>query len=102
MYVWSINTCFFVYHCLNVYIFLRFFFVMIRRPPRSTRPDTLFPYTTLFRSVCSVRLVLYFMRSYVEPTQSATAPSIRLRFGIPARFVVIIGVQNAQIGRAHV
>src|SRR3546814_11690971 len=26
------------------------FFLMIRRPPRSTRPDTLFPYTTLFRS----------------------------------------------------
>src|SRR3546814_19218487 len=26
------------------------FFVMIRRPPRSTRTDTLFPYTTLFRS----------------------------------------------------
>src|SRR3546814_14804505 len=29
---------------------LSFFFVMIRRPPRSTRTDTLFPYTTLFRS----------------------------------------------------
>src|SRR3546814_15143387 len=31
------------------------FFLMIRRPPRSTRTDTLFPYTTLFRSspVCS-------------------------------------------------
>src|SRR3546814_3577077 len=27
-----------------------FFCVMIRRPPRSTRTDTLFPYTTLFRS----------------------------------------------------
>src|SRR3546814_20500234 len=26
---------------------------MIRRPPRSTRTDTLFPYTTLFRSVCA-------------------------------------------------
>src|SRR3546814_10612268 len=26
-----------------------FFFLMIRRPPRSTRTDTLFPYTTLFR-----------------------------------------------------
>src|SRR3546814_9049258 len=26
---------------------------MIRRPPRSTRTDTLFPYTTLFRSLCS-------------------------------------------------
>src|SRR3546814_17521590 len=27
------------------------FYLMIRRPPRSTRTDTLFPYTTLFRSV---------------------------------------------------
>src|SRR3546814_17022809 len=30
--------------------FLGFLFLMSRRPPRSTRPDTLFPYTTLFRS----------------------------------------------------
>src|SRR3546814_10322811 len=31
-----------------------FFFLMIRRPPRSTRTDTLFPYSTLFRSqTCS-------------------------------------------------
>src|SRR3546814_19914566 len=29
---------------------LVFFFLMQRRPPRSTRTDTLFPYTTLFRS----------------------------------------------------
>src|SRR3546814_8524520 len=29
---------------------LLFFVLMIRRPPRSTRTDTLFPYTTLFRS----------------------------------------------------
>src|SRR3546814_962337 len=27
------------------------FFLIIRRPPRSTRTDTLFPYTTLFRSI---------------------------------------------------
>src|SRR3546814_6106457 len=32
-------------HCVVVC-----FFLMIRRPPRSTRTDTLFPYTTLFRS----------------------------------------------------
>src|SRR3546814_18075975 len=32
----------------NVCLF--FFFLMIRRPPRSTRTDTLFPYTTLFRT----------------------------------------------------
>src|SRR3546814_93786 len=33
-----------------VIICVLFFFLMIRRPPRSTRTDTLFPYTTLFRS----------------------------------------------------
>src|SRR3546814_1534508 len=32
------------------FYFFFFFFLMIRRPPRSTRTDTLFPYTTLFRS----------------------------------------------------
>src|SRR3546814_14444744 len=32
-----------------------FFFLMIRRPPRSTRPDTLFPYTALFRSSDTIR-----------------------------------------------
>src|SRR3546814_12887519 len=32
---------------------LFFFFLMIRRPPRSTRTDTLFPYTTLFRSLAA-------------------------------------------------
>src|SRR3546814_20869952 len=33
-----------------------FFFLMIRRPPRSTRTDTLLPYTTLFRSEAFSRL----------------------------------------------
>src|SRR3546814_16143272 len=36
---------FILYYCVVV-----FFCLMIRRPPRSTRTDTLFPYTTLFRS----------------------------------------------------
>src|SRR3546814_12448975 len=37
-----------------MYVFFLFFFLlMIRRPPRSTRTDTLLPYTTLFRSVVS-------------------------------------------------
>src|SRR3546814_15476518 len=41
------------------YIGLVFFcFLMIRRPPRSTRTDTLFPYTTLFRSIANFALVL--------------------------------------------
>src|SRR3546814_3578382 len=33
-------------------MFCVIFFLMIRRPPRSTRTDTLCPYTTLFRSHC--------------------------------------------------
>src|SRR3546814_15787085 len=32
---------------------------MIRRPPRSTRTDTLFPYTTLFRSYAQYSKVIY-------------------------------------------
>src|SRR3546814_14323966 len=35
----------------SIMFFCVFFFLMIRRPPRSTRTDTLFPYTTLFRSL---------------------------------------------------
>src|SRR3546814_15330343 len=34
----------------STYVLFFLFFLMIRRPPRSTRTDTLFPYTTLFRS----------------------------------------------------
>src|SRR3546814_17588520 len=39
--------------CFDLFFMLYsrvFFVLMIRRPPRSTRTDTLFPYTTLFRS----------------------------------------------------
>src|SRR3546814_8036143 len=40
---------------------------MIRRPPRSTRTDTLFPYTTLFRSawITTIEIVLGFVLSVV-------------------------------------
>src|SRR3546814_11150338 len=34
-------------------VLVDFFFLRIRRPPISTRTDTLFPYTTLFRSLVS-------------------------------------------------
>src|SRR3546814_15707010 len=40
----------FYYRLTNFRVFM-FLFLMILRPPRSTRTDTLFPYTTLFRSV---------------------------------------------------
>src|SRR3546814_7591845 len=37
---------------------------MIRRPPRSTRTDTLFPYTTLFRSFMMVAAVFYGLTTF--------------------------------------
>src|SRR3546814_5406943 len=41
---------FLLYRCMCVLGVFGVFFLMIRLPPRSTRTDTLFPYTTLFRS----------------------------------------------------
>src|SRR3546814_9922408 len=42
-----------------------FFFLMIRRPPRSTRTDTLFPYTTLFRSQASEQELIDFAKTQI-------------------------------------
>src|SRR3546814_7135247 len=41
---------------------------MIRRPPRSTRTDTLFPYTTLFRSVADQDVLNVFVPTTPNPT----------------------------------
>src|SRR3546814_19068310 len=48
---------------------------MIRRPPRSTRTDTLFPYTTLFRSPCTGR----------PPSPAGTGRCLGLREFAPGR-----------------
>src|SRR3546814_2087081 len=44
---------------------------MIRRPPRSTRTDTLFPYTTLFRAIDDASLHLFdpFAQGRAQQTQ---------------------------------
>src|SRR3546814_231440 len=43
------------YSCVDFFVlFVLFFFLIIRRPPRSTLTDTLFPYTTLFRSRAAI------------------------------------------------
>src|SRR3546814_4396642 len=57
----SILVCFFV------------FFLMIRRPPRSTRTDTLFPYTTLFRSE-ALLLVDHDQPQVLEPDVGVQQP----------------------------
>src|SRR3546814_15890185 len=50
------------------------FFLMIRRPPRSTRTDTLVPYTTLFRSAARAG-------SRLAPETSGATPDHCLRGG---------------------
>src|SRR3546814_1414987 len=47
---------------------------MIRRPPRSTRTDTLFPYTTLFRSLSQASLVTRVVSN--EPVHAVRAESV--------------------------
>src|SRR3546814_10913170 len=48
-------------------MFFCFFFLMVRRPPRSTRTDTLFPYTTLFRSTSLTALFKVLTTSAGSP-----------------------------------
>src|SRR3546814_9995940 len=49
---------------------------MIRRPPRSTRTDTLFPYTTLFRSMAEI-----IGRSYFDIAMAAVLPAFLFYLG---------------------
>src|SRR3546814_19516653 len=66
-----------------VIVFL-FFLLMIRRPPRSTRTDTLFPYTTLFRSLAQF---LPRAEVYVVTTPQAAAQRVAQRAAFMAEKV---------------
>src|SRR3546814_1143176 len=48
-------------------VYFMFFFLRLRRPPRSTRTDTLFPYTTLFRSLLLGNIMHVTRRSMKTP-----------------------------------
>src|SRR6059036_890714 len=69
-----------------------FFFLMIRRPPRPTQPTTLFPYTTLFRSVSgprargrSRRIAWRNVKPCASGFDSLTSHSLSLRPSRPCR-----------------
>src|SRR3546814_4794766 len=51
---------------------------MIRRPPRSTRTDTLFPYTTLFRSTCSTERRTNGVVSYGKATLTSAGKPLAI------------------------
>src|SRR3546814_7548175 len=55
---------------------------MIRRPPRSTRTDTLFPYTTLFRSEHVVGIGALQQRVVPEPVGHPVHPAGRVAVGV--------------------
>src|SRR3546814_19191676 len=91
------------------------FFLMIRRPPRSTRTDTLFPYTTLFRSPQPFLIGVDLIGS--DQDTGSHAADLADRFeqvqgahdvtGISAqRIAITLAYQwlsrQVQIGRAHV
>src|SRR3546814_15013342 len=81
----SVVTCLFI------------FFLMIRRPPRSTRTDTLFPYTTLFRS-------LHYQRAFKTPYEQALlrrASQRAVRGHIAARDGFVQGWSELEIHRAY-
>src|SRR3546814_11815592 len=100
-----------------LFVQLCFFFLMIRRPPRSTRTDTLLPYTTLFRSHYDTLVLtgansVYTADGTIAPTLRGITGSANNDFTpkIGQTFQAVTaegGVQGTfdaleQIGRAHV
>src|SRR3546814_13422524 len=82
------------------YYFSFFFFLMIRRPPRSTRTDTLFPYTTLFRSDLDADAAVFsaFRRAAERPEiRIEKRPQLRHRQGMWA----LVGEAGIILKRGH-
>src|SRR3546814_13653966 len=61
---------------------------MIRRPPRSTRTDTLFPYTTLFRSLANLFALPLRAQSLSNREQVKTAQEELTGFTLPDGFII--------------
>src|SRR3546814_20804077 len=83
---------------------------MLRRPPRSTRTDTLFPYTTRFRSPCggcSSAALLVFLgtrpacrrrESLRQRGLAIAAGGVELRLGQPLHAGKVGSVEAGEIG----
>src|SRR3546814_2341604 len=85
---------------------------MIRRPPRSTRTDTLFPYTTLFRSDSGLGIAAdqaarrkKAVHRFPEALGTRLAGPVRYRrtrAGVPWPIMIERLARHPEIGRAHV
>src|SRR3546814_20114116 len=111
-----------------VYLYIFFFCFMIRHPPRPTLTDTLFPYTTLFRSTPAVtfaNFTVYFdfdKSTLTAETQSTLIDAANAADGMSAKSITVSGYADRsgsdaynmrlsqrraeavaqEIGRAHV
>src|SRR3546814_10544664 len=74
------------------------FFLMIRRPPRSTRTDTLFPYTTLFRSADFQQAIAFPQIETVEDRGDLAL----LRFFQIFAYILRVNKQGTGIAHAFV
>src|SRR3546814_2813769 len=74
---------------------MSFCFLMIRRPPRSTRTDTLFPYTTLFRSPAVGLGVGVCAEAPVGPVALLPLPAVILGAGGDDRNGLLAGLIDA-------
>src|SRR3546814_18837238 len=93
-----LHTC-----CLFFSFLHAFFLLMIRRPPRSTRTDTPFPYTTLFRSEDARLHRVLAARSQPDTTALAPPrPDAALIHSRATSSGTPIYAAGRQIGRAHV
>src|SRR3546814_18907452 len=82
-------------------VILLFFFLMRRRPPRSTRTDTLFPYTTLFRS--DLKMALLIGGVQMGDQVKALDEGVDVLIATPGRLMDLFDRGKIlQIGRAHV
>src|SRR3546814_8897672 len=78
---------------------------MIRRPPRSTRTDTLFPYTTLFRSVANPCQLETLLREVIGPVaQHARRAAAAVAGGsltlVATLFLLLLMLIEAPVWRA--
>src|SRR3546814_19886273 len=72
---------------------------MIRRPPRSTRTDTLFPYTTLFRSPLGAAELARFDAVVFDPPRAGAAAQARHLAQAAASTVVAVSCNPATLAR---
>src|SRR3546814_4469634 len=91
---------------LCILIFIVVFFLMIRRPPRSTRTDTLFPYTTRFRSkpqsLDRLGRAIAFQRSGYSPSKPEGRRSKKARGSVSRVLSTLLRGIGGHSSRPHI